>query len=213
MKSLRFMLAGIALACLSLNAQAQCCYNSVGWSGSLTGTFNSQVTHLDAGPSWIVGLLPQANLDWSGASTAGNVLTANSVGGPTFQPPSSPTPPDFGSPTARTLSLATAYQASTTTKPATVVVNLTSNASLTLGGGTTNTAIIVIGPTTGVASGTGTTVGTYSNSLTGTLIVGIAISTVSTAPISFSLPKGWYFAIIQQTGTVTINSAFDQSLG
>lgn len=188
------LFTGLLLACtlslISGLAQAQCCYNNIGWSGALSGSWNYQVAHLDAGPTYIQGLLPASNLDWSGAPTA-----------------------DFSSPTARTLSLATAFQASDTTKPAVVTVNLTSNASLTLGGGTTNTGIIVIGPTSAVASGTGTTVGTYSNSLTGSLVVGVAINTVSTAPITFALPKGWYFAILQQTGTISIASAFNQSLG
>jgi len=121
--------------------------------------------------------------------------------------------PVVGTPTARTLSLATAYQATDTSKPAVVTVNLTSTATLSLTGGTTNTAQIVIGSTNGVASGTGTVINQYSNTNTGALTVGLNLSTVSAVPATFTLPAGWYFAVRQTSGTVSITSAFDQSLG
>jgi hypothetical protein len=79
--------------------------------------------------------------------------------------------------------------------------------------GTTNTALVIIGSTSGVAGGSGTEVGSYSNSLTGTLVIGLNISTSSTQTVSFVLPAGWYFAVLPQTGTVNVASAFDQSLG
>ena len=122
-------------------------------------------------------------------------------------------PTSLGSPNTRTLSLATAYQASNNAKPAIVTINLNSTASLSLTAGTTNTANIVIGSTSAVASGTGTVVATYANSLTGTLVVGLAINTQSAYTASFALPSGWYFALIQTGGTVSITSAFDQQVG
>lgn len=118
----------------------------------------------------------------------------------------------IGDATSRSLSLATAYQATDNSKAAMVMVNLTSIAGLTLGGGTTNTADVLIGATTGVASGTGSIVGRYRNTLTGTLVIGLAINTDSAQCISFLIPIGWYFAIRQTSGTVVINSAFDQSI-
>lgn len=121
-------------------------------------------------------------------------------------------PPTVGTPTSRSLSLSTAYQATTSANAAVVTVNLTSSASLTLTTGTTNTASVIIGSTTAVASGTGTTIGQYSNSLTGSLVIGLNVSTSSQSPITFALPAGWYFAVIQGTGSVTISSAFDQKL-
>lgn len=119
----------------------------------------------------------------------------------------------FGSPTSRSISLATAFQATTPTKPAIVTVNLSSSAGLSLAVGTTNTADIVIGATSAVAAGTGTVVGKYANSLTGTLVIGLAINTASAAPVVFALPIGWFFAIRQTAGTVSITSAFDQAVG
>ncbi len=118
----------------------------------------------------------------------------------------------FGTPTSRTLSLATAYQATSSSLPAIVTVNLNSTAGLTIGGGTTNTADVVIGATSAVASGTGTIIGRYANTLTGTLIVGLAVNTTSGASVTFALPAGWFFAIRQTAGTISITSAFDQSM-
>lgn len=119
----------------------------------------------------------------------------------------------FSSPTSRTLLLATAYQASDPTRPACVTINLNSTASLSLTAGTTNTADVLIGSTSAVAAGTGTIVGRYSNSLTGTLVVGLALNTVSSYTSNLSLPTGWYFAVRQTGGAVTITSAFDQAVG
>lgn len=119
----------------------------------------------------------------------------------------------FAAPVSRTLSMATAYQASTPGKSALVTINLTSTASISLSGGATNTADIVIGSTNAVASGTGTAVGKYVNSNTGTLTIGLNLSTIAGNPIMIALPPNWYFAIRQTAGTVAITSAFDQVVG
>jgi hypothetical protein len=119
----------------------------------------------------------------------------------------------IGQPVARTLALATAFQATDPTKPALVTVNLTSIANLTLAAGTTNTADLVIGATSGVAGGTGTVIAKYRNSLTGLLVVGLNINTDSGVAVLLPLPVGWFFAIRQTSGSVVITSAFDQALG
>lgn len=119
----------------------------------------------------------------------------------------------FGSPNSRTLSLATAYQATNTAKPAIVTINLTSTANFSLTGGTTNTADVLIGSTNGVASGTGTIMGKYANSVTGTIAVGLNMNSQAANTYTLALPAGWYFAVRQTAGTVTITSAFDQSVG
>lgn len=128
-------------------------------------------------------------------------------------PPASVTPLTVGAPTTRTLSLATAYQATSTSKPSIVTVNLTSTATISLSGGTTNTADILIGSTNGVASGTGTVMCKHANSNTGTLTIGLNLSTIATTSCTLNLPAGWFFAVRSTSGTVTITSAFDQSLG
>lgn len=118
-----------------------------------------------------------------------------------------------GTQNARSLSLATAYQATDPTKPAVVIINLTSTANFSLTGGTTNTASIIAGSTNAVASGTGSAVGSYTNSNTGTIAVGLNQNTAQGDGFTFILPAGWYFAIRQTAGTVSIVSAFDQALG
>lgn len=145
------------------------------------------------------------HLNWNGNLPGGGPVCGSS--GP------AQTAPAIGSPTSRSLSLSTAFQSTDTSKGSLVSLNLTSTAALTLATGQTHTADIVIGPTNAVASGTGTVVGRYSNSLTGTLVVGLAINTNSIAPVSFVLPAGWFAAVRQTSGTVTIVSAYDQAIG
>lgn len=119
----------------------------------------------------------------------------------------------FSTPNTRTVALATAYQASDPTKPAMVTINLTSTAAISLSGGTTNTADIVMGSTNAIATTGGTAIGKYANTNTGTLTVGLNLSTVSTVGYTLALPAGWYFAVRQTAGTVSITNAFDQAVG
>lgn len=116
-------------------------------------------------------------------------------------------------PTTRTIAAGTAYQATTTAKSALVTINITSTATISLVAGQTNTADIVIGATNAVATGTGTVIGKYANSNTGTLTIGLNLATISAVPFSFALPAGWYFAVRQTGGTIAITSAFDQAIG
>lgn len=144
----------------------------------------------------------QVNADWAAGSGLAQILNKPAI--PVIL---------FGSPVSRTITAATAYQATTNTKPAVVTLNLTSSAALSLAVGVTNSADIVIGSTNGVAGGTGTVVGKYTNSLTGTLIIGLAITTASASPITFALPIGWFWALRVTSGAVTVTSAYDQSVG
>lgn len=120
---------------------------------------------------------------------------------------------DLGSPNGLSLSLATAFQASDPTKMALVSVNITSTANFSLAGGTTNSADILIGPTAAVAAGTGNVMGKYSNSILGTIAAGLNMNSVMSNAYFVFLPKGWYCAIRQTQGNVTITSAFDQAIG
>lgn len=117
----------------------------------------------------------------------------------------------FGAPVARSLSFATAYQASTPAKPAlvTVIVDLTT--TVAVGTPQANTAELIVGSTTGVASGTGTLADTYRNDLTVTLI---SLGFTGRQKLQASVPAGYYFAIRRTVGTgITIVSAFDQTVG
>lgn len=166
----------------------------------------------------------QVNSDWNATSGIKQVLNK-----PTLAPvatsgsyndlTSKPTIPSafvlsVGAPTVRTVALDTAYQATTVGKPAIVTVTLTSTTALSLTGGATYEADLIIGPTSAVASGTGTVVGKYKNSLTGTLVVGLAINNSQTNTYDLALPAGWYFAVRQITGAgISVVSAFDQLIG
>jgi hypothetical protein len=119
----------------------------------------------------------------------------------------------FGAPTVRTVALATAYQASNPAKPALLNINLTSTANLSLSGGTTNSAAVVIGSTSAVAAGTGTVICQYNNASTGTLTIGLNTNAIQASTCSFALPVGWYWAVRTISGTITVSSAFDQVVG
>ena len=127
--------------------------------------------------------------------------------------PTIPSAVVVGPPNTRSVSLATAYQATDPTKPAMVTISVTSTAGLTLGGGTTNSADLLIGATSAVATGTGTAIGKYLSSLTGTLVIGVAINNGQTTTYTLPLPAGWYFAVRQTSGSVSVVNAFDQSIG
>lgn len=120
--------------------------------------------------------------------------------------------PSVGAPTSRSVSIATAYQATDTSKPAIVTVTVDSTATLTLTGGTTNAGEIRIGSTNAVATGGGMLLAPYSHALTGTVVVGVSMSIPKPQTYTFVLPAGWYFAVRQTAGTISITSAFDQAL-
>lgn len=142
-------------------------------------------------------------------------LTYNNQTQGTIPPPVVPTPfvLAVGAPNVRSLALATAYQATDPTKPAIITLNLNSSANISLTGGTVNTADLLMGATAAVASGTGTVSGKYANSNTGTLTIGLNVSTIAGYQGTLIIPTGWYFAIRQTAGTISIVSAFDQSIG
>lgn len=145
----------------------------------------------------------QVNSDWNAVSGLAQILNK----------PSIPAAMTVGNPNARTVALATAYQCTDTNKPCVVIINLNSTASLTLGGGTTVVGEVRLGSTNGVATGSGVAVGAYKNSLTGTLVVGLAINSDSYNTITIMVPTGQYFAVRQTTGTgLVVVSAYDQSV-
>lgn len=116
-------------------------------------------------------------------------------------------------PTTRAVTAGTAYQCTNTAKPCVFTVTLSSTASLSLAGDTTNTADIMLGNSSAVASDTGTILARYSNTMTGTLVVGLGVNTNANATYSVTIPIGGYMAVRQTAGTISVVSAHDQSLG
>lgn len=117
-----------------------------------------------------------------------------------------------GTPNSVSLSAGTAVQATDPTKGDDVEITITSTANFSLTGGTTNSAVVVIGPTSAIGTSGGTIVGNYSNSITGTIAIGLNMNSVQTTTYHAELPAGWYVAVRQTSGTVTISSATDQTV-
>lgn len=144
---------------------------------------------------------------------AGYMVVVGPNGSETTCGPPVPATWNFSAPTSRTISLATAYQCSNTAAPCVITVNLQSTAAISLSGGTTNTANALVGSTNGVASGTGTIQCIHGNSNTGTLTIGLNLNTISTTQCTLPIPIGYYFAVRQIAGTVTITSTFENTAG
>lgn len=121
----------------------------------------------------------------------------------------------FSAPATRTITKGVAYQASNPSKPSVITITLTSTSSASLSGVTSNAANIVIGATSNVATGTGTTVAKYANVLGGTLLVGLNVTNSATCSYTINLPSGWYFAVNNANSTtgVAIDLVLEQVVG
>jgi hypothetical protein len=170
---------------------------STGASGS-TGATGPQGLTGTAGPTGAVGATGSQGA--TGATGPQGATGANGV----FQ---------FGYPQSRTLALATAYQAVNSSKGAIETITLECPAALSLTGGTTCTGQVIVGSTSGVATGTGTVVATYKNQNTGTLTIGLALTQTYDEVINVFVPAGGYFAVLQtSSGTsLSIVNAVDQA--
>lgn len=115
-----------------------------------------------------------------------------------------------GAPTTRTVSLATAYQCTTSTKPCAVTVTMSCPLTLSILAGATCAGEVRIGSTNAVATGGGTNVAPIQRNASG--IVGLSTNDYETKTII--VPAGWYFAVRQITGTgMAIIAAYDQVQG
>ncbi len=178
-----------------------------------------------AGPAQILNKpaipAPQVSSDWTAVSGVARILNKPTLSAVALtgnyndllNKPAAPGALTVGGPNSRSLLVGSAYQATDTTKPAIVTITFNSTASLSLSGGTTVLGEVRIGSTNSVATGGGTAVGSYKNSLTGTLAIGLNIQTDSYNTVTFVLPAGWFFSPRQVSGTgLQIVSAFDQSI-
>jgi len=187
-------------------------------TGALSGKFNtpagttSQYIRGDGSLAAFPGLFDGTYASLTGKPTLATVATSGSYSDLSNRP--TIVSVVIGTPVTKgALTLATAYQATDNTKPTLVTLSITSTSSISLSGTSNNEGAIWIGSTNAVASGTGTRLAEYKNSLGGGLVVGLTITTAQTQPYSFVLPIGWYYAVRQTVGTgMTVVSAFDQSL-
>lgn len=119
----------------------------------------------------------------------------------------------FSYPNARTFTLGTAYQATDTTRPAVVGVEVTCTATVALGSAQSNTVELRIGSTNSVATGGGTRVDSSGTSLSVSIVVSVGWTGVQT--LKGNLPVGGWFAARQVAGSgcsITANS-YDQAVG
>lgn len=119
------------------------------------------------------------------------------------------------SPVSRTISVATAYQHTDTTKPYKVQVNARAAQTVTLAGTIGDRIELRIGPTAAsVASGGsgGFSVGIWESGITGiAVMIGAAIA--DGGQLTADVPAGWCFSVNRLSGTAaTIVSCFSQSM-
>lgn len=119
----------------------------------------------------------------------------------------------IGAPTSKSPTFAAALQATNSAKPAIVTLNWTSTATISLSGGSTNSATVGIGSTSALAITGATVVCSHTNSNTGALTIGLSLNTIMATTCTFPLPAGWYWSPKLVAGTVTLSSAYDQSAG
>lgn len=178
---------------------------SNGSNGSAATIAVGSTSTLAAGASATV-----ANSGSSSAATFNFGIPQGLVGATGPQGPSGSNA--IGSPNARTVAFATAYQATDPTRPAFVQVAISCTASVALGSAQTNTVELRIGSTNSVATGGGTQVDVASTSLSVSIIISIGWTGQQT--LKANLPIGWYFSPRQTAGTgCSVASSSDQSLG
>lgn len=119
------------------------------------------------------------------------------------------------SPVSRSISVATAYQHTDTTKPYKVQVNARATQTVTLAGTIGDRIELRIGPTpASVASGGsgGFSVGVWESGITGIAVM-IGAAVADGGQLTADVPAGWYFSVNRLSGTAaTIVSCFSQSM-
>lgn len=118
-------------------------------------------------------------------------------------------------PVSRTVTVATAYQHTDTTKPYKVQVNARATQTVTLAGTVADRVELRIGPTAAsVAPGGsgGFSVGVWESGITGiAVMIGAAVQ--DGGQVTADVPTGWYFQVNRVAGTsATIVSCFTQAV-
>ncbi len=175
-----------------------------GWTGPGGAVGSTGPT----GPGGVQG--PTGPTGWTGwTGSTGWTGAASTVTGPTGATGwTGPTGPAVGTQSTPSLSLNGSGVQLHATKPVMLVVSVSISAALTLGGGQTGTVQLISD-----SSSTPTTVQDEATcSLTGTLVVGVAITSAVTTSVCFLVPAGWYvklttsgaatMSIVRQTATI-----------
>lgn len=145
----------------------------------------------------------QVNADWNSTSGPSQILNK----------PVIPSPLSVGSPITRAMALGTAYQCTNTARPCIFSITLQSQALVSAGLNVTSEAAITIGPTSGVATGTGINIQWFKNNMGAGLGLSLQVNKLDASGYTVIIPAGWYIAVRQTSGSgVQVVSAFDQSL-
>ena len=115
---------------------------------------------------------------------------------------------NFSAPTARTLAVNTAYQASDNTKAAVITITPACTNATTVLAASACTMQLRQSAAAGLTCSTGTVVASWSS----TIALGLVITQGNSFPLDIKLPTGGYFAICPTAGTFTI-SAVEQTAG
>lgn len=118
----------------------------------------------------------------------------------------------IGTPNVRTMSAGTAIQATDPTKASTFNITLTSTISSSAVGTQSVDAGVYVGGS-GVGSSGGQIMCEHKNAQTLGLVIAFSLSQTITNTCEVDLPTGGYVAIRNITGTVTIVTAVDRSMG
>lgn len=121
----------------------------------------------------------------------------------------------FGTPATKSLTFATAIQATDPTRPAVISAMIEAAYTITLANTQADEVELRIGPVQAtVANGTGgTAVATFKASLTGIALT-VGMAQISRNQLTAHLPIGWFYAVRRVSGTAaTIQGAYDQSMG
>lgn len=146
--------------------------------------------------------IPSAQIqsDWNAVSGLGVILNKPSI--PTI------TPFNFSAPAARTLAVATQYQAADPSKAAIATISPSCVNATTVLASSACTIQVRQASTAGLTCSTGTISMTWSS----TVQLGLAFNQTSGSPFDIKLPTGGYFILCATAGTFTI-SAVEQSAG
>lgn len=122
----------------------------------------------------------------------------------------------FSDPAGMAMSLGVAYQATDPSKPAVVMINLSSlsqNSLLDASQAAQRGEVLVSATAAGVTGGTGAKVALHENTQGGVLVIGLTITQRLAQCVSFLLPVGGFFGVRQTAGSnLTVASAFNQAV-
>lgn len=123
--------------------------------------------------------------------------------------PGTPAPTfNYSAPTARTVAVSTAYQATNPAKPADISISPSCTNNSTLIAASACTMNVRQSSTAGLTCSTGTVVKSWSS----TIALGVAITQGNAFPFDLKLPIGGYFILCPTAGTFTI-AAVEQTAG